>query len=287
MTKCSIIAVVGLPNSGKSTLANLLVGVKISIISPKPQTTRTQIRGIITEGNIQLIFIDTSGILTGKLGPGQEKLQREMSRAAWGGMQSADLILLMIDAEKRSAESIELCKKIAREKIPAILVVNKIDKISPKILLPLVTELNAVHNFAATFMISATTGSGVDDLKKYLLENAKLSPWIYAEDEITDAPSRVIATEITREKIFLKFHQEVPYFSHVETEKWEEDEKRLTIHQTIVVGRESQKKIIVGRAGAGIKEIGMVARKEMEQFFDKKVNLFLFVKVGVGGVGQE
>ncbi len=279
MKKCSIVAVAGLPNSGKSTLVNLLVGVKISIISPKPQTTRTQIRGIITEGNTQLIFIDTPGILTGSLGSGQEKLQKEMSRASWGGIQSSDMILLMIDAEKKSADGIELCKKIAREKIPAMLAVNKIDKISPKILLPLVAELNAAHTFAATFMISATTGSGVDDLKKYLLENAKPAPWLYAEDEITDAPARSIAEEITREKIFLKFHQEVPYFSMIETEKWEEDEKRITIHQTIIVQRESQKKIIVGRAGAGVKEIGMTARKELEEFFGKKINLFLFVKV--------
>ena len=275
-TRCGFIALIGAPNAGKSTLINALVGSKVSIVSHKVQTTRALIRGIAVEDKAQLIFVDTPGIFAPK-----RRLDRAMVTSAWGGAKDADLILLLIDSERGlrgDAEAIlEGLKEVHQ---PKILVLNKIDRVRHEDLLKLAAKANEAIAFEQTFMVSATTGSGCDDLMDFLARRLPEGPWYYPEDQISDLPMRQLAAEITREKLFLRLHQELPYSSHVETEKWEErKDGSVRIEQVIYVERDSQKKIALGKNGDAIKAISSSSRKELSAILEQTVHLFLFVKV--------
>lgn len=279
-TRCGFIAVIGAPNAGKSTLVNALVGAKVSIVSHKVQTTRVPIRGIAIEGPSQLVFIDTPGIFRPK-----RRLDRAMVEAAWSGAFDADAIVMLIDAQKGLTEDVEsiLYKlKDARER--RILVLNKIDRIEEKErLLALIAAITQRVPFEHVMMISATQGDGVGDLKRLLASLVPEGPWHYPEDEISDAPMRVLAAEITREKIYHFLHQELPYVSTVETTAWEErKDGSVKIDQTIYVERDSQKVIVLGKGGETIKKISTLARKELTGILERPVHLFLFVKVREG-----
>jgi GTPase len=274
-TRCGFIAVIGAPNAGKSTLVNALVGVKVSIVSHKVQTTRMPIRGIAIAGVSQLVFIDTPGIFAPR-----RRLDRAMVEAAWGGAGDADIVALMLDAAKGIDEDVErILGKLDRVKTPPILALNKVDRVRKERLLELAATANARLRFAATFMISALTGDGVADLKSHLAKAAPAGPWHYPEDEISDAPLRVMAAEITREKIYERLHDELPYQATVETTSWAEKGKAVRIEQTIFVERDSQKAIVLGNGGRTIKQLSMQARQELAQILEKPVHLFLFVKV--------
>jgi GTP-binding protein Era len=274
-TRCGFIAVIGAPNAGKSTLVNALVGAKVSIVSRKVQTTRMPIRGIATVGTTQLVFIDTPGIFAPR-----RRLDRAMVDAAWGGAGDADLAVLMVDAAKGVDEDVErILQRIADLRTPPVLVLNKVDRVKKERLLELAGSLNARATFAATFMVSALEGDGVADLKAYLAKSAPPGPWHYPEDEISDAPLRVMAAEITREKIYERLHDELPYQATVETTSWLEQPKAVRIEQTIFVERDGQKAIVLGAGGRTIKQISMEARQEIAAIVEKPVHLFLFVKV--------
>jgi GTP-binding protein Era len=275
-TRSGFVALIGATNAGKSTLMNRLVGAKVTIVSHKVQTTRAIIRGIAIEDRTQIVFMDTPGIFKPR-----RRLDRAMVTTAWGGARDADIILFLIDSErglKGDAEKIlEGLKDVRQTKI---LVLNKVDRVNPEDLLKLTQAANAVVDFEATFMLSALTGSGCDDLMRYLSQTLPEGPWYYPEDQISDLPMRQLAAEITREKLFLRLHQELPYSSHVETEKWEErKDGSVRIEQTIYVERESQKKIALGKNGDAIKSISTAARKEISDILEQPVHLFLFVKV--------
>jgi GTP-binding protein Era len=276
-TRCGFIAVIGAPNAGKSTLVNTLVGTKVAIVSRKVQTTRTTLRGIAIEGRTQLVFIDTPGIFAPR-----RRLDRAMVAAAWGGAGDADLVLLVVDAAKGLDEDVERIGAKLGDSKPLLLALNKIDRVRKEHLLALAADLNARVPFTATFMISALDGNGVADLKAHLARSMPLGPWHYPEDEVTDAPLRVLAAEITREKIYDRLHDELPYQAAVETTQWKEQGKALHIEQTIYVERDSQKRIVVGKGAAMIKQLSMEARKEIGEILDRKVHLFLFVKVREG-----
>jgi GTPase len=275
-TRSGFVALIGATNAGKSTLVNRLVGAKVSIVSHKVQTTRAIIRGIAIEDRTQIVFMDTPGIFKPR-----RRLDRAMVTTAWGGAKDADIIMLLIDAErgiKGDAETI--LEGLKEVKQPKILVLNKIDQVKREALLTLTQAANEVVNFEATFMISALNGSGCEDLMKYLAVTLPEGPWYYPEDQISDLPMRQLAAEITREKLFLRLHQELPYASHVETEKWEErKDGSVRIEQVIYVERESQKKIALGKGGEAIKSISTAARKEISEILEQPVHLFLFVKV--------
>jgi len=283
-TRCGFVALIGAPNVGKSTLINALVGTKVAIVSHKVQTTRALLRGIATDGAAQLVFIDTPGIFAPK-----RRLDRAMVTNAWSGAHDADIAAVLIDAKRGlddEAESIFVrLAEVRQPKKPKLLLINKIDLIEKSALLALVKSANdkAANGgapFAATFMISALTGDGVADVRRWLAEQAPLGPWHYPEDQITDAPMRHLAAEITREKLYLRLHQELPYQSTVETEVWKELKDGSTrIEQTIYVERESQRKIVLGKGGATIKAIGAEARREIAEMVEAPVHLFLFVKV--------
>ncbi|HET7848859.1 MAG TPA: GTPase Era [Pseudolabrys sp.] len=275
-TRCGFVALIGAPNAGKSTLLNALVGSKVSIVSHKVQTTRALVRGIAVEGNSQLIFVDTPGIFAPR-----RRLDRAMVTSAWGGAHEADLIGVMIDARKGLDDEVEhLVERLADVKPPKALILNKIDLVAKQTLLVLSRSANAKAAFAATFMISALKQDGVADLKTWLAARVPEGPWLYPEDQISDAPLRQLAAEITREKLFEQLHQELPYHSTVETEAWKELRGGgVRIEQTIYVERESQRKIVLGKAGRTIKAIGAAARKEIADILEKKADLFLFVKV--------
>jgi GTP-binding protein Era len=278
-TRCGFVALIGAPNVGKSTLVNALVGAKVTIVTPKVQTTRALLRGIAMAGPSQLVLVDTPGIFKPK-----RRLDRAMVTSAWSGANDADIVCLLIDA-KRGIEDDEaaLIEKLPDLRQPKVLVINKVDTVDKPKLLALAAELNAAHTFAATFMISALNGSGVADLKAWLAAHVPAGPWHYPEDEISDAPARQLAAEITREKLFLRLHQELPYQSTVETEQWKElRDGAVRIEQTIYVERESQRKIVLGKGGQTIKAIGADARREMIEVFEHPVHLFLFVKVREG-----
>jgi GTP-binding protein Era len=275
-TRCGFIALIGAPNAGKSTLINQLVGSKVAIVSPKVQTTRTLVRGIAMVDKAQLVFIDTPGIFSPK-----RRLDRAMVSAAWSGAHDADLVAVLIDAKGGLDEEAEdLIEKLASVRQKKILLLNKVDIVDKPRLLGLATALSERAKFEEIFMISARTGDGVDDVKKWLAAHVQEGPWHYPEDQISDAPMRSLAAEITREKLFLKLHQELPYQSMVETEIWtERKDGSVRIEQTIYVERESQRKIVLGEGGQTIKAIGSASRKEISSILEQPVHLFLFVKV--------
>jgi GTPase len=275
-TRSGFIALIGAPNAGKSTLVNQLVGAKVSIVTHKVQTTRALIRGIATVGNTQLVLMDTPGVFAPK-----RRLDRAMVTTAWSGARDADIVLVLIDARKGIRDDEErILDMLPSIRQPKWLVLNKVDTIEPPKLLELAKELNERADFAETFMISALKGSGCDDLSKKLAETVPEGPWYYPEDQISDLPMRQLAAEITREKLYLRLHQELPYSSTVETETWEEKKDgSVKIEQVIYVERDSQKKIVLGRKGETIKAIGQAARKEISEILEQPVHLFLFVKV--------
>ena len=279
--RSGFVALIGAPNSGKSTLINALVGAKVAIVTHKAQTTRGPVLGIALEGRSQIILVDTPGIFQPK-----RRLDRAMSGAAWTRAAEADLVALVIDAERaHTACGLDACldpvfETLPTIKRPIIAVLNKIDLVARPELLHLAADLSTRHAFTRTFMISALTGDGVPDLKAYLADAVPPGPWLYPEDQLTDAPLRQAAAEITREKLFLRLHDELPYSLTVETADWKElVDGSVRIEQTIYVMRDSQKKIVLGAHGAIIKEISMAARKEIGEMIDAAVHLFLFVKV--------
>jgi GTP-binding protein Era len=278
-TRCGFVALIGAPNAGKSTLLNALVGAKISIVTPKVQTTRALIRGIAIEGAAQLIFVDTPGIFAPR-----RRLDRAMVGSAWGSAKEADLVALLIDASKGVQEDDEtIMRGLADVRPPKVLVLNKVDLVGKPKLLALTQTLNERAAFAATFMISARSGDGVADLKTFFAAHVPPGPWLYPEDQISDAPLRHLAAEITREKLYLRLHQELPYQSTVETEAWTElKDGAVRIEQTIYVERESQRKIVLGKGGQTIKAIGAAARIDIATAIEHPVHLFLFVKVREG-----
>src|SRR5213595_920956 len=275
-TRCGFVALIGAPNVGKSTLVNALVGSKVTIVSRKVQTTRALIRGIVIENNAQIILVDTPGIFSPK-----RRLDRAMVLTAWTGAHDADLVCVLLDAKLGiDAEADIILTTLANVAHPKILVLNKIDLIPREKLLALAQAANERMKFEQTFMISALSGDGVADLRMTLAKSVPPGPFHYPEDQMSDAPLRHLAAEITREKIFRQLHQELPYQSTVETDSWtERKDKSIRIEQTIFVERESQRKIVLGKGGATIKSIGADARKELTEALDRPVHLFLFVKV--------
>lgn len=275
-TRCGFVALIGAPNVGKSTLVNALVGSKVTIVSRKVQTTRALIRGIVIEDNAQIILVDTPGIFSPK-----RRLDRAMVSTAWSGAHDADLVCVLLDAKAGIDEEAEaILSKLATVKHPKILVLNKIDLIPREKLLALAQAANDRMKFESTFMIAALSGDGVDDLRKTLAKMVPAGPFHYPEDQMSDAPMRHLAAEITREKIYRQLHQELPYQSTVETDSWtERKDKSVRIEQTIFVERESQRKIVLGKGGATIKSIGADSRKEIAEIVGVPVHLFLFVKV--------
>jgi len=278
-TRCGFVALIGAPNVGKSTLLNALVGAKISIVTPKVQTTRALIRGIAIEGPAQLIFVDTPGIFVPR-----RRLDRAMVGTAWGSTQDADVVAVLIDTHKGVKDDEDaILRKLADIRAPKVLVLNKVDLVEKPTLLALAQALNERASFAATFMISARSGDGVGALKSFFAASVPEGPWLYPEDQISDAPLRSLAAEITREKLYLRLHQELPYQSTVETEVWKElKDGAVRIEQTIYVERESQRKIVLGKGGATIKAIGSAARADIAAAIERPVHLFLFVKVREG-----
>ena len=275
-TRCGFVALIGAPNVGKSTLVNALVGEKVTIVSRKVQTTRALIRGIVIEGNAQIILVDTPGIFAPK-----RRLDRAMVITAWTGAHDADLVCVLLDAKLGlDAEADAIFEKLANVPHPKMLVINKIDLVAREKLLALAQTANDRMKFEQTFMIAALSGDGTDDLRKALASALPAGPFLYPEDQMTVAPMRHLAAEITREKIFQQLHQELPYQSTVETDSWaERKDNSVRIEQTIFVERESQRKIVLGKGGATIKSIGAAARKEIAEIAGHPVHLFLFVKV--------
>jgi GTP-binding protein Era len=283
MTRAGFAAIIGAPNAGKSTLVNALVGSKVAIVTPKVQTTRMSVRGVAMSGETQIVFVDTPGIFKPR-----RRLDRAMVNAAWAGAADADAVVLLVDAAElttspnghaaRDTDAIVEALKTDNRK--AALVLNKIDGMKRTDLLPLIEKFNTEGLFEQVFMISALKGDGVSDLRTWVAERMPEGPWLYPEDQVADIQSRLLAAEITREKIYLRLHDELPYASTVETEKWEErKDGSVKIDQTIFVQRDGQKAIVLGKGGATIKLIGEMARKELEELFERRVHLFLFVKV--------
>jgi GTP-binding protein Era len=275
-TACGFVALIGAPNVGKSTLVNALVGSKVTIVSRKVQTTRALIRGIVIENNAQIILVDTPGIFLPK-----RRLDRAMVSTAWSGAHDADLVCVLLDAREGIDEEADaILTRLATVQHEKVLVLNKIDLVPREKLLALAKAANDRLKFASTFMVSALSGDGVDDLRRTLAEMVPPGPFHYPEDQMSDAPMRHLAAEITREKIFRQLHQELPYQSTVETDSWtERKDKSIRIEQTIFVERESQRKIVLGKGGATIKSIGAESRKEIAEIVGVPVHLFLFVKV--------
>lgn len=275
-TRCGYVAIIGAPNAGKSTLLNLLAGSKLSIVSPKVQTTRSRVLGIRIEGETQVIFVDTPGIFQPR-----RRLDRAMVHAAWEGAGDADLVLLLIDAERGLDEDAERILKGLRDTSrTAVVAINKVDIVRRPKLLELAAKLNETGVVSDIFMISALTGDGVGDLLVHLANRLPEGPWLFPEDQLSDVPLRQLAAEITREKLFLQLHQELPYAATVETETWEEfDNGDVRIGQVIFVQRDSQRAIVLGKGGRQIRAIGEAARTELQALFERKVHLFLHVKV--------
>lgn len=274
--RCGLVAIVGAPNAGKSTLVNALVGQKVAIVSPKAQTTRTRLMGVAIEGATQLVLVDTPGIFDPR-----RRLDRAMVAAAWGGAQDADLIALVIDAKTGFSKRIEpLVDSLKERREPKVVILNKVDVTPKESLLMLATQLQERLDPRAIFMVSAATGDGVADLKRTLADMLPEGPWHFPEDQVSDATDRMLAAEVTREQIYLQLHAELPYASAVETEKYEErKDGSVAIHQQILVARDTQKAIMLGKRGARLKEIGSRARTELSELLGRKVHLFLHVKV--------
>lgn len=275
-TRCGFVALIGAPNAGKSTITNNFVGSKVSIVSPKVQTTRTLVKGIGIYDNTQIIFVDTPGIFKPK-----RRLDRAMVGSAWDGALDADIVVLVVDAKRGfDDETRSIIAKLNKRKIEAVLVLNKIDLVPKEKLLGLSQAINQEGRFRETFFVSAETGQCIDDFYKYLAEHLPESPWYYPEDQISDMPLKLLAAEIVREKLFLFLHQELPYALTVEPELWERREDgSIRAEITIYVERDNQKVIVLGRGGQMIKRIGQAARKEIEELLEERVHLFLFVKV--------
>ncbi len=275
-TRSAFVALIGAPNAGKSTLLNQLVGAKVSIVTHKVQTTRAIVRGIAIRDATQIVFVDTPGIFKPR-----RRLDRAMVTTAWSGARDADFVLFLIDAERGIVgDAAAILDRLSGVRQPKVLILNKIDQVKRERLLEMAAAANEKVEFDRTFMISALNGSGCDDLMAWLAEAAPPGPWYYPADQISDLPMRMLAAEITREKLYLRLHQELPYASHVETERWQEQKNgSVRIEQVIYVERDSQKKIILGRKGETIKAIGKAAREELAAILEQPVHLFLFVKV--------
>lgn len=275
-TRCGFVALIGAPNAGKSTLANAMVGTKVSIVTPKVQTTRALIRGIAIEGAAQIIFVDTPGIFRPR-----RRLERAMVTTAWSGAQDADLVGLLIDAKRGlDGEAEDILARFGEVRQLKVAILNKVDLVAKPALLALAQSVNARAHFEAIFMVSALSRNGVEDVKRWFAAHVPPGPWLYPEDQLTDAPQRHLAAEITREKLYLRLHQELPYRSTVETTEWtERKDGSVRLEQTIFVERESQRKIVLGQNGQTIKAIGAEARRELSEILEHPVHLFLFVKV--------
>ncbi|WP_420547653.1 GTPase Era [Curvivirga sp.] len=275
-SRAGFVALIGAPNAGKSTLLNRFVGTKVSIVTHKVQTTRSRVLGVVIEDDAQIVFVDTPGIFAPK-----RRLDRAMVRAAWDGAKDADVVVLMVDAMVGLKDEVKaIIQNLQENNRKAVLALNKIDKVKREELLTLTAELDESGVFTDIFMISALNGDGASDLLKLLCEKIPQSPWLFPEDQITDMPLRMMAAEVTREKLFINVHQELPYELAVETETWEEFKNgSVKIEQTVYVRRESQRSIILGKDGQRIKKIGADAREELTEMFGRKVHLFLYVKV--------
>ncbi|MGD9868924.1 MAG: GTPase Era [Hyphomicrobiales bacterium] len=274
--RCAVVALIGAPNAGKSTLVNQLVGAKVAIVTHKVQTTRARLRGIAMQNNTQLVLVDTPGIFAPR-----RRLDRAMVEAAWTGARDADIVCVLVDSQKGvNEDTARIIQGLSSLRQPKLLVLNKIDAVPRESLLSIADRLNREASFDHTFMLSALNGDGVLDLKHHLVEIAPEGPWLFPEDQIADAPLRVSAAEVTREKLFLRLHQEIPYASTVETIQWKElKDGSVRIEQTIFVERDSQKKIVLGKGGKAIKQISTEARQEIADMLERPVHLFLFVKV--------
>jgi GTP-binding protein Era len=282
-TRCGFAAIIGAPNAGKSTLVNALVGTKVAIVSPKVQTTRMPVRGVAIRGETEIVFVDTPGIFKPR-----RRLDRAMVTSAWAGAKDADVTVLIVDAADLVAQpeglaardTFAIVERLKEGRAKAALALNKIDGMKRTDLLPLIQRLNDPDVFSQVFLISALKGDGIEDLAAWCAAHMPEGPWLFPEDQAGDISSRLLAAEITREKIYLRLHDELPYASTVETEKWEERKNgSVKIDQTIYVQREGQKAIVLGKGGATIKKIGELARTELEEIFGRRVHLFLFVKV--------
>lgn len=278
-TRAGFVALIGEPNAGKSTLLNRMVGAKVSIVTHKVQTTRARIRGVCMEGQTQIVFVDTPGLFRPR-----RRLDRAMVKAAWGGASDADVIVLLIESHRGLTDGVQaIIDRIASElpkDQPVALAINKIDRVKAETLLALAEKMNAAYPFAKTFMISAERGYGVDDLREWLAAQLPEGPWYYPEDQIADLPLRMIAAEVTREKLTLRLHEELPYQLTVETEKWEDKpDGSVRIDQVVYVARDGHKGIVLGHKGETIKAIGQAARADLMTFLERPVHLFLQVKV--------
>ena len=276
VSRCGFVALIGAPNAGKSTLTNNFVGSKVSIVSPKVQTTRTLVRGIGIYENSQIIFLDTPGIFKPR-----RRLDRAMVASAWGSVADADIVVLLVDARKGIDDEVRaIIEKLNESRLKAVLVLNKIDLVKKEKLLELSAELNKASDFTETFMISAVKGDGLDDFYHYLASHLPESPWYYPEEQMSDMPLKLLAAEIVREKIFLFLQDELPYAVTVEPELWQRrEDNSVRAEMTIYVQREGQKIIVLGKGGSMIKKIGQAARREMENMLEERIHLFLFVKV--------
>ena len=279
--RCGFVAVLGAPNAGKSTLVNTLVGTKVSIVTPKVQTTRSIVRGIALHGPAQIVFVDTPGIFDGP----KRRFERAMISAAWSGAEDADVLLLVVDGAKPLSDdtrnlAASLANRLEREGGTAMLAINKVDSADKDALLAIAAQLNDMVSLSETFMVSALNGDGTDRILDVLREVVPAGPWLYPEDEVSDMPQRLLAAEITREKLFFALRQELPYDSAVETESWQEfDDGSARIDQTIYVTRDSQKPIVLGKGGRAIKAVGEQARVELESLLQRRLHLFIHVKV--------
>ena len=274
--RCGYVALIGAPNAGKSTITNNFVGSKVSIVSPKVQTTRTIVRGIGVFENTQIIFVDTPGIFKPK-----RRLDKAMVKSAWFGAGEADITVLVVDAKRGfDDETASIIAKLKKRKQRAVLLFNKIDLVKKEKLLELTAALNKEFDFERTFMVSALTGQHIEDFYKYVSSNLPVSPWLYPEEQISDMPLKLLVAEVVREKLFTFLHQEVPYSLTVEPELWERrEDNSVRAEMTIYVERDSQKQIVLGKQGSMVKRIGQTARRELEELLDERIHLFLFVKV--------
>ena len=275
-TRAGFVSLIGAPNAGKSTITNNFAGSKVSIVSPKAQTTRTIVKGIGIYDNTQIIFLDTPGIFKPR-----RRLDRAMVASAWGGLKDADIVVLVVDAKRGfDDETRAIIDKLNQDKIEAVLVLNKVDLVQKEKLLVLSAALNEAGNFKETFMISALTGQNIDDFYRYLADNLPQNPWYYPEEQMSDMPLKLLAAEVVREKLFLYLRQELPYSLTVEPELWERKEDgSVRAEMTIYVERDNQKVIVLGKGGSMIKKIGQAARHELEEMLEERIHLFLFVKV--------